>query len=56
MKSNQMEREKYNAVPPTGQEAPRVVGPFYSVCGGGATISACSEGGIDYVVNDCPPC
>lgn len=31
MKSNEMEREKYNAVPPTGKGLLGVVGPLSSV-------------------------
>lgn len=58
MKSNEMERVKYNAVTPTGIRLLGLWGPLLQWGGWGAVFPASSpntEGGIDYVVIHCPP-
>lgn len=53
MKSNEMEREKYNAVPPTGKGLPGLWGLFFGGLEGKLHFLDCSpntEGRIDYVV------
>lgn len=58
MKSNEMEREKYNVVPPTGKRRLKSWALFLPQRGCGRAIPVCSPntgGGIDYVVIHCPP-
>lgn len=60
MKSNEIEREEYNAAPPHTQAKRRLRlwGPFLQWIGWGAVCPACSpnsEGGIDCVVIHCLP-